>query len=166
MEPSAAPVPAAPTGPLADLILARLLPAAKSVGVKAITKDVGELFHRPPPAERVAGTVAALRAAGLVTPKRQQLTDAGRARALAHLGVTEIPPRANWGTVKAKYLVPRALGLSPTSADDAKLVGDAGKLAAFLLKRQFALPPGTPHSLGGVFEALACRFLGFPDHVS
>src|SRR4051812_18867767 len=98
MEPPAAPVPSVPTGPLADLILARLLPTAKSVGVKAITKDVGELFRRPLSAERVAEAISGLRAAGLVTPKGQQLTDAGRARALAYLGVTELPPRANWGT--------------------------------------------------------------------
>lgn len=159
-------VPLPPAGTLADLVLVRLLRAKASMTPKKLRDDIASLFRRPPSAEQAGEAIAALRAAGLVTPKGQQLTDAGRARALAYLGVTEFPPRTNWGTVKAKYLVPKALGLSPTSADDAKLVGDAGKLAAFLLKRKLDLPVGTPHSLGGVFEALACRFLGFPDHVS
>lgn len=162
-----APPTAPPAGPLADLILVRLLPAKASVSIADISQGVGEAFQRPPSQVQVAEAVSALKQAGLITAGRsQRLTDAGRIRALAYLGVAELPPKANWGTVKAKYLVPRALGLSPTSPDDAKVFGDADKLAALLLKRKFALPAGTGATLNTTFEALACKWLGFPDHVS
>ena len=71
-------------------------------------------FRRPPTAEQVAEAVAALRAAGHVTPKGQRATDAGRARARSYLGVGKLPPGMNWSTLKAKYLVPKALGLPVT----------------------------------------------------
>ncbi len=53
-------------------------------------------------------------------------------------------------------------GLSPES--DAKAVEKADKLAPLLLKRKLGLPVGTGSSLGAVFEAIACRELGYPDH--
>jgi hypothetical protein len=165
MDPPAPPessLPAAPTGPLADLILARLLPATASVPPKKLRDDIGSLFRPAPSPETVGGTLAALRAAGLVTPNGQQLTDAGRARARAYLGVTELPPKANWRTVKAKYLVPKALGL--TAPADAETCGDAKRLAPLLLKRRLGLPVGTGSGLGAVLEAIACRELGYPDH--
>ena len=158
MDPPAVTSPAAPDGPLADLILARLLAATKSVPPKKLRDDLSPLFRRAPSAENIEETVAALRASELVTPKGQLLTPTGRTRALAYLGITELAPKANWGTVKAKYLVPKALGLSPASAPDAK------KLAPLLLKRKLSLPVGTGSSLGAVFEAIACRELGYPDH--
>ena len=159
MEPSAS--------PLADLILTRLLLAKKSVSPKQLLDDVAPLFSRSPSKEKVEEVLTALRAAGLVSPpKKQELTDAGRARALAYLGVVELPAKSNWGTVKAKFLVPKALGLSPMSKTDAKVLGSADKLAAFLLKRKLHLPDGTPTTLGGVFEAIACQALGFHDHTT
>jgi hypothetical protein len=166
MEPPAAPAPAAPTGPLADLILVRLLPAKTAVSQKKLRADLAPLFHRPPSAEQVADAIGALQSAGLLALKGVPLTDAGRGRALAYLGITDVPPNANWGTVKSKYLVPKALGLSPASATNAKVLGDAKRLASLLLRRKFDLPAGTPNTLPGVFEALACRLLGFPDHLT
>ncbi len=158
------PRPAAPAGPLADLILARLLPAKASVAPKKLRDDVGSTVRPAPPAERFGEILTDLRGSGLVTAKGQQLTAAGRTRALAYLGITELPTKANWGTVKAKYLVPKALGLSASSEEDAKTFGDAKKLAPLLLKRTLGLPVGTGSSLNDVFEAIACRVLGYPDH--
>ncbi|HEY1187438.1 MAG TPA: hypothetical protein VGE74_07255 [Gemmata sp.] len=153
------PRPAVPTGPeLADLILLRLLPAATSVSPAALQKDVAVFFHRAPDADAIVRTLAALRAEGFVTAKGQQVTDAGRARALQFLGVEGLPPRSNWGTVKAKFLVPRALGTTPEAVER----GD--KLAATLLKRDQGLPVATGNTLNAVFEAIACQALGFPDH--
>ncbi|MBX9584554.1 MAG: hypothetical protein K2X87_29990 [Gemmataceae bacterium] len=161
----AAPPTAPPAGPLADLLLVRLLPVAKKPPSPArLRADLISFFRRPPSTEDVIDALAGLRTAGLLVPKGQHLTDAGRARALAYLGVAELPPKANWGTVKAKYLVPKALGLSPAMPDDAKVLGKSEKLAALLLKRKLGLPVGTDLTLGAVFEAIACRQLGFPDH--
>jgi hypothetical protein len=158
----------ASTDRLADLILVRLLPSAKSrPSPKKLRNDVGELLRRPLLPERFADTLADLRAAGLVTPRGQHLTDAGRARALEYLGAggAELPAKCDWRAIKCRYLVPKALGLSPTSAEDAKIFGNKDRLAAWLLKREFRLPIGTPATLRGVFQAMACQYLGYPDQV-
>ena len=153
--------PAAPTGPLADLILARLLPAKSSVGLGVLAKAVGEAYQRPPTGPHVADAVAGLKAAGLVGPGRgNRLTPAGRERALAYLGVADLPPAATWAAVKANFLLPKALGL-PAAA-----VGTAGKLTAALLRQRFDLPAGTGDTPAAAMEALACKLLGFPDHVT
>lgn len=156
----AAPTTAAapPSGPLADLILVRLLPPAKSPpSPKKVRDDLAPFFHRPPTAEQLADAMNGLRAAGLMKPLGQHLTDAGRDRAMQYLGVAELPAKVNWGTIKAKFLVPKALGLSQTAVE----TGD--KLAAALLKRKLSLPVGTGDTITAVFDALACRELGFPD---
>jgi hypothetical protein len=149
---------------LADLILARLLPAKSSVSPKKLRDDLSPLFQQALSVERIGETLEALRARELVIPKGQQLTAAGRTWAMAYLGIAELPPKANWGTVKAKYLVPKALRLSATSESDVKTCGDAKKLAPLLLKRVLGLPVGTGNSLGAAFEAIACRELGYRDH--
>lgn len=160
--------PPAPTGPLADLVLARLLVGGgKSVAVKALTADIAGFFRKPPVLEDVAAVVDRLRTAGLVTPGRGvRLTDAGRAHALAYLGVAGLPPKSNWGTIKGKFLMAKALGLSPTSEEDAKVLGDAKTLAPLLLKRKYGLPVGTQNSVTKVIEAVACKLLGFPDRLT
>lgn len=160
-EPLAAGTPAMRPA-LPDLILLRLLPAKQSVAPKRLRADLAVFFGHPPTAGRIAEAVAALRAEGFVTAKGQQATGEGRARALQYLGVDSLPPRAHWGTVKAKYLVPRALGLPL----DAGAVRDGKKLAAHLLKRKLALPVATGDTLNAVFEAIACRALGFRDHAT
>jgi len=162
MEPPAPPSTAVPVGPLADLILARLLPAKASVAPKKLREDLTPLFRNAPPTDSINAVLASLRVAGLVTPKGQRLTAEGRTRALAYLGVTELPPKANWNTVKAKYLVPKALGLPLTS--DAKAYSEAKKLAPLLLKRKHGLPVGTGSSLKDVFAAIACQQLGYRDY--
>lgn len=165
----AEPPPAAPPRPraslLPDLILARLLVAPKGVAASKLRTDLAVFFRRPLAAESVNAAVAELRGDGFLLPGRgQRATDAGRARALEFLGVETLPPRANWGTVKAKYLTPMALGLPVGSEHTADTVGKAEKFAAFLLKQRLGLPVGTGSTLNAVFEAIACRELGYPDH--
>ncbi len=151
------PATAAPPGPLADLILVRLLPATKTrPPTKKIAADLAPFFHRPPTPDAITAATDQLRAAGLMTSLGQHLSDAGRERALSYLGVNTLPAKASWTAVKAK-LVPKALGLPADAADT------ADKLAAVLLKRQLGLPVGTGHTLTAVFDALAARELGFPD---
>jgi hypothetical protein len=157
---SRAPTTSAPA--LADLILLRLLPEKKSVAPKTLRTDLAVCFRTAPTAEMIEQTVASLRAEGFVTPKGQRVTDAGRARALQFLGIEKLPPRTNWRAVKAKQLVPRALGLSADDAEYAK-ADNGEKFAALLLKRKLDLPAGTGHTLTAVIEALICRQLGHPD---
>lgn len=154
---------ASPARPeLADLILLRLLPERKSVAMKKVRTDLGVFFRRPPAAEEVEESVAALKAEGFIVPKKGHcVTDAGRARALQFLGIEKLPPRANWRTVKAKYLVPNALGLPSDSAEYAK-ADNSEKLAAFLLKRELGLP-NAGHTLTAVVDALICKALGHPN---
>ncbi|MBN9521337.1 hypothetical protein J0H58_22920 [bacterium] len=153
-----APPAAPPTGPLADLILARLLPAKKSLAPAKLRADLAPLFRDPPPADEFGDALAALRAAGLVAPRGQVLTDAGRARALAFLGVERVPGRGDWAAIKTKCLLPKALGQTPPT--------NTKGLAALLLKQKLGLPVGTGRTLTAVFEAIAGRELGFPDAVS
>lgn len=98
-----------------------------------------------------------------MTRKGQYLTEAGRLQAMRYLGVEALPTRCDWGTIQSKYLVSKALGLSPTSPEVAKVIGNKDKFAAMLLKRKLALPVGTATTLNGVFEAIVCREVGFPD---
>jgi hypothetical protein len=149
---------------LVDLILLRLLPEKKSVGPTDLRTDLAVFFRHPPTTEQIKEAVDALKAEGFIAPnKGQRATAAGRARALQFLGLEKLPPRANWGTVKAKYLVPRALGLAPDSAEYAKAAGTGAGFAAFLLKRKLGLPDETGHTLTAVVGALICRALGHPN---
>ena len=159
-----APPAAPPTGQLADLILSRLLPATKSrPSAKQIHADLAGLFRRPPAIEDVSAALETLRADGLLEPRGRTLTAAGRERALAYLGVAELPPRSSWKTVRTNLLVAKALGLSHLSAAEFKKVNNREKLAAMLLKRHLDLPVGTPTTLNATLEAAACQMLGFGD---
>ncbi|HYH66524.1 MAG TPA: hypothetical protein VD866_17655 [Urbifossiella sp.] len=140
---------------LVDLILARLLPAKSNLPTHKLRADLAPLFREPPSTAAVADALAELRADGLVTPKGQRLTDAGRARALAFLGVEAVPGRGDWAAVKSRCLLPMALGRdAPT---------DAKRLAALQLTRALGLPLGPDPTLGAALEAVACRELGFPE---
>jgi hypothetical protein len=149
----------------ADLVLARLLaPTQKPPTPSQVREGLGKLFQQAPSAEEFGELVGSLRAAGLVEEKRLRLTPAGRDRALAFLGTSELPPRCTWQTIQSRYLLPRALGLRPDAGAGKKM--DKDKLAALLLKRRFQLPVGTGPSLRSVLEALACRELGFPEQAT
>jgi hypothetical protein len=147
------------------LLLARLLaPTRNPPALRDVRQALGKLFRQAPSAEEFDELVRDLRTSGLVEEKALRLTPAGRERALVFLGIRELPPRCTWQTIQSRYLVPRAVGLSP-DAPGAKGM-DKDKLAALLLKRRFQLPTGTGTSLGKVLEALACHVLGFPDHAT
>ena len=152
---SAEPLPAQ----LSDLILARLLPSKNSVGISTLHSDLNQLYHGKLSKRHVEQALTQLREAGLLeSVKGQRLSDSGRKRALAYLGLSQAPARLNWPTVRDKYLLAKALGGAAPS--------DYNKLAALLLKRRLDLPVGTTETLNGVFEAIACRVLGFRDYHS
>lgn len=147
-----------PDDTLADLILARLLAASSSVAAGDIERQVVPLLRYPPKGDAFATTLERLRDAGLLTRRGQSLTAEGRVRALAYLGIDGLPAGYRWATVKAKYLLPRALGLA---GQDVKRFDTADRLAAHLLRKKYDLPNRT----GGpkpTLQAAVCKLAGFP----
>lgn len=155
--PAVTPAVSLPGGPLADLILVRLLPASKSLSPKAIRDSVTPFYIRPPTQEEFGKSLASLRVAGCLPPKGQTLTEAGRRRALAYLGLTDLPAKTNWSTIRDTHLLSKALGVP------VDVLKKPAAVAAILLKRKLGLPVGTRNTLSAVFDALACRLLGFPE---
>jgi hypothetical protein len=148
---------------LADLLLARLvMPSKNPPSPAALHKDLAPLIRGGLKKERVAEVLAGFRSSGLLPPKGQALTESGRARALALLGLIELPPKCNWSKVKAGFLVPKALGLKEWSEAEIARVATADKLAARLLKSKYELPVTAETNLAGVVESLVCKLAGFP----
>ena len=147
-----------------ELFLLRLLmPAKQSPGLSRIRADLQAALQVEMPQEAFSAGQARLAAEGFITQKPLGLTTQGRERALEFLGIKELPAGMNWRRLKARYLVPRALGLDPHSPTTRSKTDRSEKLAAFLLRRHFGLPLGPEPSLGETLEALACRELGFPE---
>ncbi len=152
---------------IADLVLVRMTLASKNpVGPSAVRNDVGKLLGSDLSAARFDELRNELVSGGFLTKGKRNtfaLTDAGRERALRFLGVAELPPRTNWSSAIAKYLFPKAAGLSGEAA--AKLE-NGDRLAAFLLKRKYGLAAGAGSTVNQVLEAVACRQLGFADETT
>jgi uncharacterized protein (DUF2267 family) len=150
--------------PVADLVLVRMiLESKKPAGPAVVRKDVGKLLDYELSAAEFDDLRSELASAGLLTRGKRNtfsLTDAGRKRALRFLGIAELPSRTNWSTVIAKHLFPKAAGLSANAA--AKL-DNGNKLAAFILKRKYALAGGAGSTMNQVLEAVACKRLGFSE---
>jgi hypothetical protein len=159
---------AAPPAVTGDLVLARLAVPAKTRPAPAVVrKDVGRLLvGRDLTADEYAAVREDLVSTGLLAPAPRgavRLTDAGRARAMTFLAISEFPPRTTWQTVRAKYLFPRAVGLS---AEAAARLDSSDKVGAFLVKRAFGLPAGAGTTITQVMEALVCSELGHPEEVT
>lgn len=147
-----------------DLLLARLLPAtSRRPAPRDVRADVGRFFRTPLADEPWQSLVDELVEAGLLTTGSLQLTQAGRSRALEFLGVTELPPKCYWKQVRTKFLLPKALGLDPTTEATQKRLKKAENVAASILKQRLGLPGGAGPTLGKMLEALVCRKLGFPE---
>jgi len=147
-----------------DLVLVRMaLPSKKPVSPSAVRKDVAKLLDHELSTAEFDAMRDKLAADGLLTKGKRNtfaLTEAGREQALRCLGVTELPPRANWSTAIATYLFPKAAGLS---ADAAAELNSGDKLAAFMLKRKYRLAHGAGSTVSQVLETVVCNRLGFPD---
>ncbi len=152
-----------PDTAVADLVLVRMtLPSKKPVAPSVVRKDVGKLLDSGLSAAEFDDLRNELASAGFLTKGKRNtfaLTDAGRERALQFLGVAELPPRTNWSTVIAKYLFPKAAGLSANAA--AKL-DNGDKLAAFVLKRKYGLAAGAGSTVNQVLEAVAASSSASP----
>jgi hypothetical protein len=157
--PDTPPVPVA----LADLVLARLLPPAKKPpGPGKVQTDIAPLLREPPVKDVVKTLAKTLKADGLIADPGLTLTDAGRERALAFLRIKELPAKATWGTIRDKYLLPLALGLT---VEEGERLSKAPALAGYLLRKKFALasPAGGKNPVDAAVAALVCRLVGFPN---
>src|SRR5262245_35958887 len=133
---------------------------------KKVREDLGKLLNEELSPAAFEELRSELTDAGFLTKSKRNtfaLTDMGRERGLRFLGLSELPPRTNWSKVIAKYLFPKAAGLSESAA--AKL-DNGDKLAAFILKRKYGLGAGTGSTVNQVTEAIACKKLDFPEETT
>lgn len=154
-------------GRVADLLLVRLLvPTRKPVPPSRLREDLGSLLPQPLGAGDWQKLVEDLASAGLLEAKPLRLTPAGEKQGLAVLGVEALPAKADWRTIKDRYLVPLALGVPPGASQAREKLMKAEGLGAWLLKARHGLPSGTGNTLNAALEAVACRQLGFPGETS
>lgn len=118
----------------------------------------------------VEESLAALHRAGQVErakpPKRTALvlTDRGKRAILKELDLKSLPKGSDWGDVKKRYLVARALELQPTVTQaGGKPPGGAGPTSLGNLARHHELGLGDSPTLDQVRDALAWRALGIKD---
>src|SRR5262249_52703086 len=128
---------------VADLVLARMsLPSKNPVSPKIVREDVGKLLGTELSTDDFNELRNELASSGFLTKGKRNtfvMTEAGRERAMRFLGTNDLPPRMNWSTLIARYLFPRAAGLSEDAAAKLKS-GD--NVAALILKRKYDLPAG------------------------
>jgi hypothetical protein len=96
----------------------------------------------------------------LVVKPPLALTDAGRARALQFLGVSSLPANIRWPQLRDVYLVAKAMGLSPESAEVRQAVKQPERLRGLVVKQEHNLPTGALPTLTQATDALAWRKLG------
>ena len=152
---------------VADLILVRMiLPGKRPAAPNVVRKDVGKLLSTELTDADFHGLRSRLASAGLLTSgKRNTFTvsDAGRERALHFLGVAELPSPIKWSTVIARYVFPKAAGMSPA---EAAALGSGDKLTAHLLKKKYELPTVAGSSVNQVLEAIVCKKLGLTQETT
>jgi hypothetical protein len=142
------------------------LPSKNPVSPSVLREDVGKLLGTDFSTADFDELRNELASAGFLTKGKRNiftLTDVGRERALRFLGATELPPELNWSTAIAKYLFPKAAGLSDDAAAELK---SSDKLAAFILKRKYDLGAGAGSTVNQVLEALVCKNVGFGEETT
>lgn len=158
--------------PLFNLLLARLLCGKATLPTPAaIRKDLAPLFHGDLLPARIEEVMNELKSEGLLakagkTGKKWEMTEAGRSRALLFLETNELPPKCNWTTIRTKFLVPKALGLTPWSEAELKRIKSEQQMAVRLLKRKYELAIVAETNLKTALETLVCQRLGFPTLTS
>ena len=146
------------------VVLSRLLTGgAKGATSTQLRKDVEPLLGS---AEALERAVAELSAAGLVVRDlkgkagRASLTEAGRARVLAALGMEALPPKTTWAKIKTNHLAALALGLALTGGEAARRFGTKGGFEAVLLKARYGLSLADVPTARQATDALLWKLLG------
>ncbi len=148
-----------------ELVLARLLAVGKRPPTPGrLRSEIERFLRQKPSSEQWQAQLDELVGAGLLAIKPYRLTETGKARALEFIGVEALPARANWGTIQAGYLVPKALGVPVDAEDTRKRIKSEDGLAALLVKREYDVPVGGAPTLARVLQALAvqeaCKRMG------
>jgi hypothetical protein len=144
-----------------DLLLLRLLPATRKPPVAGIVrKTLDAVLAARLSSEEFDDLVRQARSDGLLA-QGLRLTDAGRARALAILGLDAAPPRLQWRTIQSRYLTPLALGLPVPAPGEKSLTGDQVKVQA--MARRLGLSVRRTATVQNLMTALVGKDLGFPD---
>src|SRR5262249_28958725 len=141
-----------------------------------IKKDLTPLFeHRWTGAawndllERVLETLEAEGSIRRIKPLRGKtdlfrLTAQGTERGLEFLGITELPAKATWASLKKTFLLARALGLRAPRGETIKTFsGDAGFKAA-LLRTEFDLPVDEYPTPKAATDALYWKLVGLDSN--
>lgn len=140
-----------------ELILARLLVASAKQGFpkdlkaqvvsllpdRLTTGELDQLFN---------AALSRLKSSGDLLAKPWRLSPAVHERALQAWGISKLPPRANWNTLKQQVILPKLLGIPAERIAKAKSKSQA--LALCVLQRKFGLPPEAS-SPGKLVDALA-----------
>jgi hypothetical protein len=144
-----------------DVLLLRLLPATRKPPVAGIVrKSLDAVLASRLSSEEFDDLVRQARSDGLLA-QGLRLTDAGRARALAILGLDSVPPRLQWRTIQSRYLTPLALGLPVPGPGEKPLTGDQIKAQA--MARQLGLSVRRTATIKHVMIGLVGKDLGFAD---
>lgn len=153
------------------LVLARLLPAGGRGETPAgLRKAIEPLLKPAPSGDVIEESCRALEADGSIARVeggkgkarglRWTLTHAGRARALATLGVEALPPKATWAKVRDGLLLAKALGAPAPGAAEARRLGSKTGLHAAVLKALYALPVADFPTSKQAVDALIWKQLG------
>jgi hypothetical protein len=149
--------------PLGGLVLARLAVARKkplsaNEVREALQPFIGHLSEAQS-REAWESTLDYLRSKSLMSERAMALTDAGRMAAAQFLGVPAISPRLTWATIKSKYLICKALDLSLSEKEQAK-IAQADGLRAAIIAKHFNLVVGPVPTKRQAMACLAWKELG------
>lgn len=151
---------------LSQLVLARLLTTGQVPGPKAVRDELGQIVGQQLTSGEwetlLERTVEQLKAAGLLRVKPYRLTPEGREEALRYLGISasDVPEKLTWGTLKNKYLIPKALGLPVDQKTVRDKVSQSEGLKGAVVASYFELPIGPAPTSTAAIHALAWKELG------
>lgn len=142
---------------LEDLVLARMcVQGARRLSPSDLTKALGVFLEhelsQTDARKQIAEALARLRQSGCVEPETLALTDAGKQRLCAALGVPALPNVRNWGEFKRKHLV-RLFEKGPLAAEPAML-------GLRLIARKLGLPERSARSESALANAWLAHALG------
>ncbi|MHB0960434.1 MAG: hypothetical protein ACYC0X_31490 [Pirellulaceae bacterium] len=146
---------------LKKMIQVRLLAAGKSPAKSDLDKALRRYFAEQtvmPAAqwqELLTNALHDLQAEGSIDVKPFHLTDTGRADALGFLCIESLPAGITWQTLRNRYLIAKALCITPQSKSEWEQLSSADGLRAAVLAMHHQLPLGAVPTPARVLHALA-----------
>ncbi len=152
-----------------DLVLARLLVSGEKGETRAkIASDLEPVVqHRYAGAswkETLDAALENLRRTGRIEAgkggKRFHITESGREQARAFLGVSRLPEKTTWSTLKNVYLFARAMNVPLDSPDKVKKLSTVTGVRAVLLREGYDLDLDPTPTQAQAVDALLWKQLG------